>query len=151
MSDIKKFYYYGTSLIILKTGTNKLNLVKAIKLFSGMGLKESKEVVDKVSMGIEQVIKVETSTSLSLISAVREILSECDGCVWRLSDQEQIRNKKLIDLGMGTKEDLVEYLVEKDLFEILENDKSYDAIYQILKSRYDQFSENTLNQILNIC
>lgn len=149
MSDIKQLYYYGTSLVISNTGTSKLNLVKAIKLFSGMGLKESKEVVDKVSMGFEQVIKAKPGKSE--ISAVREILSECDGCVWRLNDQEQIRNKKLIDLGMGTKEDLAEYLVEKDLFEILENDKSYDAIYQILKSRYDQFSENTLNQILNIC
>lgn len=145
MSDIK----HNVSLVISKTGTSKLNLVKAIKIFSGMGLKESKEVVDKVSMGFEQVIKARPTKSE--ISAAKGLLSECEGCVWRLNDLEQIRNRKLIDLGMGTREDLVEYLVEKDLFEILESDKSYDTIYQILKSRYDHLSENTLNKILNIC
>lgn len=142
------------TLTIYNTGSNKLNLVKAIKIFSNLRLKESKNIVDSVTINGKQIIN--SLCDNNQIKLTKEILNECVGCVWELNDVEKARNDKLTILGLGNREDMINLLVDFDMNRIstnihLTNYKSLESIKEILKDRYVLISDENLKKSINEC
>jgi hypothetical protein len=138
---------YPVTLTIEKSGNCKLQLVKSVKFFTNLGLKDAKNLVDNVTH-MPQVIKV-WSTREEVLELKRG-LSICDGLSYFLTDIQHNRNRKLIELGLGTKEDLVEELVERDIHELISNKFNYEQLREILSKRYDSITETELKKIMNI-
>ena len=138
---------YPVTLTIEKSGKNKLQLVKSIKKFTNLGLKESKDIVDNISES-PQVIKVWKTQEEVL--ELKDELSICEELSYFLTDIQQNRNRKLIELGLGTKEDLVEELVERDIYELISNKFNYEQLRNLLSKRYDSITETELKKIMNI-
>ncbi len=61
-----------------------------------------------------------------------------------------MRNRKLIELGIGDINDLVDELAEQDTLELLSKKISYHDVKSFLAERYKLISEENLKQILNI-
>jgi len=142
-----KIGYYPVTLTIEKSGKNKIQLVKSIKKFTNLGLREAKDIVDNVTH-IPQVIKV-WATNQEILELKNE-LSICEELSYLLTDIQQNRNRKLIELGLGTKEDLVEELVERDIYELISNKFNYEQLRELLSERYDSITEIELKKIMNI-
>jgi hypothetical protein len=138
---------YPVTLTIEKSGKNKIQLVKSIKKFTNLGLREAKDIVDNVTH-IPQVIKV-WATNQEILELKNE-LSICEELSYLLTDIQQNRNRKLIELGLGTKEDLVEELVERDIYELISNKFNYEQLRELLSERYDSITEIELKKIMNI-
>jgi hypothetical protein len=138
---------YPVTLTIEKSGKNKIQLVKSIKKFTNLGLREAKGIVDNVTH-IPQVIKV-WATNQEILELKNE-LSICEELSYLLTDIQQNRNRKLIELGLGTKEDLVEELVERDIYELISNKFNYEQLRELLSERYDSITEIELKKIMNI-
>ena len=138
---------YPVTLTIEKSGKNKIQLVKSIKKFTNLGLREAKDIVDNVT-NIPQVIKV-WATNQEILELKNE-LSICEELSYLLTDIQQNRNRKLIELGLGTKEDLVEELVERDIYELISNKFNYEQLRELLSERYDSITEIELKKIMNI-
>jgi hypothetical protein len=138
---------YPVTLTIEKSGKNKIQLVKSVKKFTNLGLKEAKDIVDNVTH-IPQVIKV-WSTNQEILELKNE-LSICEELSYFLTDIQQNRNRKLIELGLGTKEDLVEELVERDIYQLISNKFNYEQLRGLLSKRYDSITEIELKKIMNI-
>ena len=126
-----------------------LKLVKAVKDMTKMGLKESKEIIDQLRTGHPQVIKA--WLTVEELRNLKSRLEECLDSKWTLTDLEYARNRKLIELGLGTYEDLVDELVNQDYHQVISGSVSLsDGIKSIMKDRYSRIPENELKQILNI-
>jgi len=138
---------YPVTLTIEKSGKNKIQLVKSIKKFTNLGLREAKDIVDNVTH-IPQVIKV-WATNQEILELKNE-LSICEELSYLLTDIQQNRNRKLIELGLGTKEDLVEELVERDIYELISNKFNYEQLRELLSERYDSITEIEIKKIMNI-
>jgi len=138
---------YPVTLTIEKSGKNKIQLVKSIKKFTNLGLREAKGIVDNITH-IPQVIKV-WATNQEILELKNE-LSICEELSYLLTDIQQNRNRKLIELGLGTKEDLVEELVERDIYELISNKFNYEQLRELLSERYDSITEIELKKIMNI-
>lgn len=138
---------YPVTLTIEKSGKSKLQLVKSVKFFTNLGLRDAKDLVDNVSY-LPQIIKV-WATQEEILK-LKEGLSQCEELSYTLVDIQQNRNKKLIELGLGTKEDLVDELVEKDIYELISNKFNYNQIRELLSKRYDLISEIEIKKIMNI-
>jgi hypothetical protein len=124
-----------------------LKLVKAVKDMTKIGLKESKEMIDQLRAGHPQIIKAWITGEE--FRSLKSSLEECIDSKWTLTDLEYTRNRKLIELGLGTYEDLVDELVNQDYCQLIV-DKDPDGMKSILKDRYSRIPENELKQILNI-
>lgn len=141
---------------LIQPGKSKLALVKAIKMVSGMGLKDSKDFVDSTDPNhyitniSSKVGILELSLTKSEIDEFRLNLENCDSIQFELDDKSKFRNRKLIELGFYEKEELVNELVEEDLFEILRGGKDIDRIREILIERYSQIPENYIKEKLSI-
>lgn len=133
------------TLVILKPGKSKLQLVKTIKVFTGLDLKQSKDIVEE-SENRPQTIRI--NTTLKDLQELKTSLTSCIDISYSLSDIQDNRLKKLIDIGLGTKEDLVEMLAEKDMYSLYTID--YDKIKDFLIQRYKLISEKDLSKLLNI-
>lgn len=138
---------YPITLAIYESGNSKLALVKFIRDITGYGLKDSKDIVDSVS-NASQVLKF--WKSIKQISDIRDTLSNCDGCKYTMTDIQSIRNKKLIELGLGSIDDLIGEVADRDIEIILSQKFNYDIIRELLISRYSEISEDKLKLILNI-
>lgn len=142
---------------LIKPGLSKLALVKAIhslRHLTGWGLKESKDFVDSTdekynkytiaSPGI-----LELPLNRIELESFREALENCTEIQYELTDYSQLRHKKLIQLGLYEKTDLINELVEEDLFHILRN-KDFDTIKALLIERYSNLPESYLKEKLSI-
>jgi hypothetical protein len=67
-----------------------------------------------------------------------------------MTDQQKIRDVKLMQLGLYEKDQLVDEIVESDIFNIFANKDNFELIKSILKSRYTHIPEEELLKILNI-
>jgi len=130
---------------LIKPGKSKLQLVKAIKLFTGYGLKEAKDIADDAENS-PQIIK--GYSKQKDIEQLRLDLICCEGIEYTLSDIQDDRHRKLIELGLGSKEDLVQLLVERDINEIYS--LKHDEIITHLKTRYELIPEEEIKKLMNI-
>lgn len=138
---------YSVDITIYTSGTSKLNLVKTIKDITGMGLKESKDVVDGLATSPQ---KIRVPLTASEITRYKKYLTDCEGCTFDMTDQQKIRDVKLMQLGLYEKDQLVDEIVESDIFNIFANKDNFELIKSILKSRYTHIPEEELLKILNI-
>lgn len=132
------------TLTLMKVGIEKLALVKVIKNFTGFDLRESKDIMDNVILQ-PQLINIYLNPE-ELINLKKQ-LSEID-CIWTIDDIQKNRNKKLLELGFGTHEELVECAVENDIVNIISNNWEYQKIYNLLMDRYRNISSKELKKIL---
>ena len=138
---------YSVDITIYTTGTSKLNLVKVIKDITGMGLKEAKDIVDGL---VTSPQKIRVPLTASEITRYKKYLTDCEGCTFDMTDQQKIRDVKLMQLGLYEKDQLVDEIVESDIFNIFANKDNFELIKNILKSRYTHIPEEELLKILNI-
>ena len=136
---------FPVTLVIIRPGRSKLQLVKSIKTFTGLGLKESKDIIDNSELN-PQTIKLNTNSKD--LAELKIALSFCENLNYTLSDIQDNRHKKLIELGLGTKEDFVELLIENDIYNLYNN--NHEKIKDLLRKRYDLISEKNLKNLLNI-
>jgi hypothetical protein len=142
---------------LIEPGVNKLSLVKAIlslKHLTGWGLKQSKDFVDSTDekynkYAIARPGVLELPLTKIELESFRESLENCDKIKYELTDYSKLRNKKLIQLGLYDKTDLINELVDEDLFNILRN-KDFDTIKALLIERYSNLPENYLKEKLSI-
>ena len=142
---------------LIKPGKSKLNLVKAIhtlRHLTGFGLKQSKDFVDSTDKNynpyqIAGPATLELTLTHQELHEFRHALEQCIEIEYELTDTRELRNKKLIQLGFYEKQDLVNELVEEDLFSILRN-KDFETARQILRERYSNLSEKYLKEKLSI-
>ena len=87
---------YPITLTIIDGGTQKLGLVKSVKSITGLGLYDSKSIVDAI-LSQPQVIKA-WKTNEEVIE-LKKLLDGCDKCKYILTDIQHIRHLKLIELG----------------------------------------------------
>ena len=142
-----EFSRYAVTLTILKPGSAKLNLVKAIKDITGYGLRESKDIVDS-SINMPQVLKAMMSSDE--IKRAKESLNNCVGLEYTMTDIQTIRNRKLIELGIADRNDLVDELVDQDINEIYLNKYDLEKIKELLTIRYRDIPEESIKNLLKI-
>ena len=137
---------YPITLTIIDGGTQKLGLVKSVKSITGLGLYDSKSIVDAI-LSQPQVIKA-WKTNEEVIE-LKKLLDGCDKCKYILTDIQHIRHLKLIELGLGTKEDLLEEIINQDLQSIFSK-LDYNDLRALLENRYKFIPEEELKLLLNI-
>lgn len=130
------------TFILYKPGTKKLMLVKAIKTISGLGLKEAKDIVDESS---DHPIMFRQKLTLGQLNAFRDIMESTDA-VFELNDREKIRNKKLIDLGICEKSDIINELVDMDIEKIFADGFSINKLKLVLEFVYSNITEEKLRE-----
>ena len=91
--------------------TSKLALVKLIKEVSGLGLKDSKDIVDSFDYDINKIVEFEISKDRS-IEKFREDLKDVGGEYLVNGGLEFEREYKLLTLGLGEQEDYVDFISE---------------------------------------
>ena len=91
--------------------TSKLALVKLIKEVSGLGLKDSKDIVDSFDYDINKIVEFEISKDRS-IEKFREDLKDIGGQYLVNGGLEFEREYKLLTLGLGEQEDYVDFISE---------------------------------------
>jgi hypothetical protein len=119
-------------------GRNKLGLVKSVKMATGWGLKESKDWVDS-----------EGSKSFTVylddlkLAEFKHELQKYESGVYHISDLEENRNRVLIKLGIGSKEDMAKELAYQDIENWMQNSKTRDVneIVELIASRYSELSD----------
>ena len=90
---------------------SKLAFVKLIKEVSGLGLKESKDIVDTFDYDINKIVEFEISKDRS-IEKFREELKDIGGEYLVNGGLEFEREYKLLTLGLGEQEDYVDFISE---------------------------------------
>lgn len=88
---------------------SKLAFVKLIKEVSGLGLKESKDIVDTFDYDINKVVEFEIPIQIS-IDQFRKDLKEIGGQYLVNGGLEFEREYKLLTLGLGEQEDYVDFI-----------------------------------------
>lgn len=131
------------TFILYKPGSQKLALVKAIKFVTGLGLKDSKDMVDE---SMNHPIMFRQKLTLGQLDEFRNQLSITDA-EFDLDDREKIRNKKLIDLGIYEKSDLVSELTNMDIQKVFIGGFSTTKLREIIESIYNNISEERLREI----
>ena len=140
--------------VLYSPGSTKLALVKAIKFATGMGLKEAKDFIDETGTGYNQTLGMigqpvmfkKYMTSIEL-DKFRNELSVCRGAEYDIDDREKIRNKKLIDIGIYEKGDLISELTEMSIDNLFMNGFDLQKLKELLNRIYSDLSEEKLKEI----
>jgi len=88
---------------------SKLAFVKLIKEVSGLGLKESKDIVDTFDYDINRIVEFEISRDKS-IEQFRKDLKDVGGQYLVNGGLEFEREYKLLTLGLGEQEDYIDFI-----------------------------------------
>lgn len=144
-------------LRLIKPGKSKLALMKAIyalRHVTGFGLKEAKDFVDSTDekfskYAIAKPAVLELPLTKVELDDLRKSLDNCEDILYELTDFSQLRAKKLIQLGLYERDEIVKLLVEEDLFQVLRQ-KDFDSIRELLFERYSNLPENYIKEKLSI-
>ncbi len=102
--------------IKLQVGSpNKLALVKLIKDCSGLGLKESKDICDRLHShpgDIQSFDTREDDTGINYAKRFREEIKNCGGEFIVSGGTDLMRDFKILDLGIGDNEDYANFIAE---------------------------------------
>lgn len=142
---------------LIEPGKMKLQLIKAIKSVTDWGLKDCKDFVDSTDTRYQQQFSANRIGRVGLIdlkitkdelNLFESALRKCEGIVFELDGKSKIRNRKLIELGLYEKDELVNELIEDDMYKIISSD--IDSIRKILADRYRQLPEDYIKEKLRI-
>ena len=118
---------------------NKLRMVKLIKDFTGMGLKDSKDFLDSVSTN-NRPSQITLDLNLDQEKDFLKRLNEVRGIEWTFNDSSYRRQLKLVQLGLiDNKQELVEILKREfnstifldDILNLLSEDRLIELVKQI--------------------
>jgi hypothetical protein len=140
-------------LTIIKSGNSKLGLIKIIKDYIHIGLREAKDFVDNAGPLNTMSIEMDLSAVAGLKTALK--VMESSGLEFILKDIVHHRNKSIIELGIYDREDLIEYLSEvfteecisgeirtvlHDIFSTIKEDRLKDIYESYLQYKHDKTS-----------
>jgi len=123
----------------LDTNASKLLMVKLIKKYSGMGLKESKDFLDSVSLN-NRPSQINLDLNLDQEKDFIKNLEEVNGIEWTFNNSSYRRQLKLVQLGLiDDKQELVEILKREfnstifldDILNVLSEDRLIELVKQI--------------------
>jgi len=100
---------------LTKGATNKLVLVKLIKDCSGLGLKESKDICDRLHSypGDAQSFEArQDDTGINYAKKFREEIKNCGGEFIVSGGTELMRDFKMLELGLGDNQDYADFIID---------------------------------------
>lgn len=100
---------------LTKGATNKLVLVKLIKDCSGLGLKESKDICDRLHSypGNTQSFEArQDDTVINYAKKFREEIKNCGGEFIVSGGAELMRDFKMLELGLGDNQDYADFIID---------------------------------------
>jgi hypothetical protein len=128
------------------SGNTKLLLVKAIKDTTGFGLKDSKDFIDLCNDGSATFSKRMTRQE---VDEFRRRLSECGGIKYELDDRQSSRNRKLINLGLFEKNDIIDEISKDASHKLIMMSGDVNSIQDFISSLFTHVDEDTLLKIFN--
>jgi|LauGreDrversion4_2_1035121.scaffolds.fasta_scaffold16736_8 hypothetical protein len=107
------------NLMLRERCLNKLMFVKILKNYTELGLKETKEICDKLHETPYKPVEIELYPKMSdIIDKLKQDLLDIDLMFIMDGDKGFERERKLLTLGLGEKEDYISFFVEfEDLFD----------------------------------
>ena len=115
-----------------KVGSNMLQLVKAIKFASKLGLKETKDLVDHVRDG-KGPISIKLDLNSDEEKDFLDNLSRADNAVWVYPTTNNIRKVKFAQLGLiDDKQELIDIILNISSLEEILNTLSNEELINII-------------------
>lgn len=136
---------YPVTFILKNSGTQKLRLCKAIKIFASIGLKEAKDFIDEAS---HQPVMFRKRATISQISQFKQDLGDIDA-QYQFNDIEISRNRKLIEIGICSKEDIIDEICSANIQNIMIDGFNVELISQMLRRAYSEIDQDKLKEIYN--
>ncbi len=144
------------TLVAIRPGSSKLNMVKTIKWASGMGLKESKDWVESLSIGIPETLTLTVPNSQYSIFEEFRLSVEDSGYDFLMEDKIKKRQIKLIELGLGDKSDSIDLLTEELAGKLvfMTKNKNSQSLYNVYNEFFQDFlltlDKEQLDKLLKI-
>ena len=110
---------------LIENCPNKLQFVKLIKECSGLGLKESKDICDRLHAGEVQTFEVREDDAVNYAKKFRQDIVSCGGRFQVSGGVEFQRNYKMLELGIGDDSDYVDFISESIFQNNLENSEEF--------------------------
>ena len=110
---------------LIENCPNKLIFVKLIKECSGLGLKESKDICDRLHAGEVQTFEVREDDSVNYAKKFRQDIVNCGGKFQVSGCVEFQRNYKMLQLGIGDDSDYIDFISESIFQNNLENSEEF--------------------------
>lgn len=132
------------TLVAIKPGSSKLNMVKAIKFATTMGLKDAKEWVENLSIGVPEALTIQIpNEKFQTFEEFRTAVAE-SGYDLLMEDKIKKRQIKLIELGLGDKSDSIDLLSEELTGKLLfmTKNKSEQSLYTVYNDFFQDFLLN---------
>ena len=145
---------------VLSKTVNKFQFAKLIKECTGLGLKESKDIVDKLEENLGTTVEIEVlneihepigtsrgPSGLSCLEHLTQVLNGTStvislGGTYKINGGKQfLREYKLLSLGIGSKEDYNNFILEY----INNNTDTQELLLSIL----DKVSKEDLKEVFN--
>lgn len=136
---------YPVTFVLKHSGTQKLHLVKAIKTFTGLGLKEAKDFIDET---VHQPVMFRKRATIEQISKFKQDLKE-NNAQYQFNDIEISRSRKLIEIGVYTKDEIIEEICLINIQDLMISGFSVEKINEILKRAYSEINQDKLKEIYN--
>jgi ribosomal protein L7/L12 len=136
---------FNVSFVLIDSGSMKLALVKAIKDSTGMGLKESKDFVYDCEYNHIQS-RFRKNMTRKELDKFRMSLSNTNA-KYTLDDISSNRNRKLIQVGIYEKSDLIDEISNMDIHKLYESELTIQKIKDLLCDIYSNLEEEKLKEI----
>jgi hypothetical protein len=104
---------------------NKLIFVRLIKDCSNLGLKESKDICDRLHAGEVQTFEVREDDAVNYAKKFRQDIVSCGGKFQVSGGVEFQRNYKMLQLGIGDDSDYIDFISESIFQNNLENSEEF--------------------------
>jgi len=110
---------------LIENCPNKLQFVKLIKECSGLGLKESKDICDRLHNGEIQIFEARDDDAVNYAKKFRQDIVNCGGKFQVSGGVEFQRDYKMLELGIGDDSDYVDFISESIFQNNLENSEEF--------------------------
>lgn len=112
---------------LIEPCTQKLLFVRLIKECSNLGLKESKDICDRLHSfpGQIQSFEVRDDDALNYAKKFRQDIIDCGGKFQVSGGIEFQRNYKMLELGIGDNSDYIDFIAESFFQNCLENPEEF--------------------------
>lgn len=125
---------------MLEPSNSKLNLVKSLKDLTGLGLRDSKNIIDELHYGREQIIILNTRDDVKTLKKEFNDYGkfQINGGV------DHDRNIQLLSLGLGETQEYIDEISDRIFFQLDDENSKL-----ILNFALSKLTEENLIEILN--
>ena len=110
---------------LIENCPNKLQFVKLIKECSNLGLKDSKDICDRLHAGEIQTFETREDDAVNYARKFRQDIVNCGGKFQVSGGVEFQRNYKMLELGIGDDSDYIDFISESIFQNNLENSEEF--------------------------